>query len=368
MNKLITTVIASSLFFSITTSAGFSVNGGKLYEGNGNEFIMRGINHPHAWFNSTLNNAFAGIASKGANTVRVVLSNGHRWEKTLATDVANIIQKAKDNKLIAVLEVHDTTGYGEDTSAATLASAVNYWIEIKDVLIGQEDYIIINIGNEPFGNGVPKDLWIDEHKSAIISLRNAGLSHALMVDAANWGQDWQNIMRDNAARVFNSDPDANIIFSVHMYEVYDNYDSVNNYMSAFNDNGLALVVGEFAATHKQFDVDETAIMSLAESFGYGYIGWSWSGNDATYGAIDIVNNWDVNSLTAWGSKLINDANGISNTSKLATIYAGGTYPDCASEVVDSDSDAFTAVPSGYSEEVTANTTVYKECLFTDSFE
>ena len=346
--KLSAIILASSALLSVAAVAGFSVSGGKLYEGNGNEFVMRGVNHSHAWFNSQLDAALVGIASKGANTVRVVLANGHRWTKTPATDVANIIQKAKDNNLIAVLEVHDTTGYGEDSSAATLASAVDYWIEIKNVLVGQEDYVLINIGNEPFGNGVAASVWINEHKTAISRLRNAGLSHTLIVDAANWGQDWQNIMRDNAMTVFNSDPDLNVVFSVHMYEVYDNYNAINSYMSAFSNNGLALIVGEFAAVHKQFNVDEASIMSRAEAYGFGYLGWSWDGNDPVYGAIDIVNNWDANSLTTWGNRLFNGVDGISSTSQLATIFTGGGtgggngggYPTCSSAAVDPDGDGW----------------------------
>ena len=34
----------------------------------------------------------------------------------------------------------------------TLDQAVDYWISIKSALAGQEDYVIINIGNEPYGN------------------------------------------------------------------------------------------------------------------------------------------------------------------------------------------------------------------------
>lgn len=302
------------------TSKGFYVKDGKLYDANGYGFIMRGVNHPHAWFPDKLDTTFAGIASTKANTVRVVLSNGKKWTKTSKSELQNIIQKAKNNKLIAVLEVHDTTGYGEDSSACTLQDAVNYWLEMKDVLIGQEKYVVINIGNEPFGNNQSSSNWVNGHISAIQSLRNAGFTHTLMVDAPNWGQDWENIMKNNASTVFNGDSLKNTIFSVHMYEVYNTYDKVNSYISAFVNNKIPLVVGEFAAEHKGMEVKELDIMERCQTLSVGYLGWSWDGNDSAYGAIDIVNNWNVNSLTTWGNTLINGTNGIKNTSWKASVY------------------------------------------------
>ena len=66
-----------------------------------------------------------------------------------------VVAQCKANRLICVLEVHDTTGYGEDAAAGTLDQAADYWIGLKSVLAGQENYVIINIGNEPWGNTDP---------------------------------------------------------------------------------------------------------------------------------------------------------------------------------------------------------------------
>lgn len=304
-----------------SASAGFYVSGKNLREGNGNNFIMRGVNLPHAWYASNTNQSLADISATGANTVRVVLSNGRLWSRTSESQVASIISQAKANDLITVLEVHDTTGYGEQT-AASLSQAVDYWIDIRNALIGQEDYVIINIGNEPFGNGQPASAWVNGHRDAITRLRNAGFDHTLMVDAANWGQDWENIMRNNATTVFNSDPDRNVVFSVHMYEVYASSTAVNNYMSAFNSMNLPLVVGEFAADHYGTYVDAATIMARAQQYGFGYLGWSWSGNSSNLASLDIVSNFNAGSLTTWGNMLINSTNGIRNTSSKATIYGG----------------------------------------------
>src|SRR5690606_19937081 len=264
---------------SLGAYAGFQVSGSQLLDGNGNPFIMRGVNHAHAWYTGTTQQAFTDIASVDANTVRVVLSDGQQWTRTSASEVENIIQWAKDNHLIAVLEIHDVTGSGEQSSAGTPYNATSYWIDIADTLIGEEDYVIVNIANEPFGNNVPASTWIDQHIDAIQRLRAAGLTHTLLIDAANWGQDWEQIMLNNASSVAAADTLNNTMFSVHMYQVYQNRSTIENYVSSFlSTHRLPLIVGEFGADHQGENVDEDSILAVAEQYDIGYLGWSWSGN------------------------------------------------------------------------------------------
>ncbi|NUO97577.1 MAG: cellulase family glycosylhydrolase [Nonomuraea sp.] len=303
-------------------ATGIHVSGTKILEGSGQEFVMRGTSHAHTWY-ATQTKAFADIKSLKANTVRVVLSGG-RWSANSVSDVANVVSLCKQNKLICVLEDHDTTGYGEQSGAYTLDQAANYWISVKSALVGQEDYVVINIGNEPIGNNATTPGWADATKAAIQKLRTNGFDHALMVDAPAWGQDWQNVMRDNATSVFNADPDKNTIFSVHMYGVYDTAAEITSYMDAFKTAGLPLVVGEFGFNHSDGNPDEDTIMAQAVSRGLGYLGWSWSGNGGGVEYLDQVTNFDVTQLTSWGQRLFNGANGIAATAKQAAIYGGTT--------------------------------------------
>ncbi|MGW0117956.1 cellulase family glycosylhydrolase [Streptomyces sp. NPDC003327] len=300
---------------------GIHVSDGRIYEANGSEFVMRGVNHAHTWY-PTETGAIADISAKGANTVRVVLSSGDRWTETSASQVSSIIGDCKAAKVICVLEVHDTTGYGEDGAAASLAQAADYWVGIKGALQGQEDYVVVNIGNEPYGNS-GYSAWTDATKSAIVKLRNAGIENALMVDAPNWGQDWSNTMRSNAASVFAADPRRNTVFSIHMYGVYDTAAEVQAYLNHFVTNKLPIVVGEFGDNHSDGNPDENAIMATARSLRVGYLGWSWSGNGSGVEYLDMVHGFDAGSLTAWGNRFFNGADGISTTSIRATIFGGG---------------------------------------------
>ncbi|MEV4169301.1 cellulase family glycosylhydrolase [Nonomuraea sp. NPDC049709] len=305
-----------------SAATGLHVSGTKILEANGQEFVMRGTSHAHTWY-ATQTKAFADIKSLKANTVRVVLSGG-RWTANNTADVANVVALCKQNKLICVLENHDTTGYGEQSGAYTLDQAADYWISVRSALVGQEDHIIVNIGNEPIGNNPVTPGWAAATTAAIQKLRTNGFDHALMVDAPNWGQDWQFTMRDNARAVFDGDPDKNTIFSVHMYGVFDTAAEVTAYMDAFRTAGLPLVVGEFGFDHSDGNPDEDTIMAQAVSRGLGYLGWSWSGNSGGVEYLDQVTGFDVTRLTPWGQRLFNGANGIAATAKEASIYGGGT--------------------------------------------
>jgi mannan endo-1,4-beta-mannosidase len=314
-----TTFIILLLFTTLSKgySAGFSVNGSNIIDANGNNFIMKGVNLPYTWFKSQSIDALPVIASYGANTVRVVLSNGQQWGAVSADEVQQIISICKQNNLIAVLEIHDCTG-----SYAPLSSAVDYWLSegIRNAITGQEAYVIINIANEPFDNNATAETWREEHITAIKALRDGGLTHLLMVDAANWGQDWQFIMYNNAETVFSADPLSNIMFSVHMYEVFNTYDKVNSYLSHFkNTLQLPLVVGEFAADHKGQFVDAESIFERTAHYQQGYLGWSWTGNDPSYGDLDMVNNNDWSTLTNWGTRIIFGQNGW-HTAKTASVF------------------------------------------------
>lgn len=293
---------------------GIHVSGTKILEGNGQEFVMRGTSHAHTWY-ATQTKAFADIKSLGANTVRVVLSGG-RWTANSAADVSAVVGLCKQNKLICVLEDHDTTGYGEQSGAYTLDQAADYWISVKSALEGQEDYVVVNIGNEPVGNNAVTPDWAAATSAAIKKLRAAGFHHALMVDAPNWGQDWRFGMRDNAKAVFDSDPDRNTIFSVHMYGVYDTAAEVTSYVEAFRTAGLPLVIGEFGFNHSDGDPDEKTIMAQP----VGWLGWSWSGNGGGVEYLDQVTGFDVTKLTPWGRQLFDV---IAATSREASVYGGG---------------------------------------------
>ncbi|RLK11890.1 mannan endo-1,4-beta-mannosidase [Micromonospora sp. M71_S20] len=315
-------VAASVLVFVKPADAavGLHVDGRNIVEANGQPFVMRGVNHPHVWYTGETD-SFADVKALGANTVRVVLGSGKRWGPS--TDVADVISLCKQNRLICVLEVHDTTGYGEEGAAASLDEAVDYWISQKSALVGQENYVVINIGNEPIGN-VDAGQWTAATTAAITKMRASGFEHLLMVDAPNWGQDWQYVMRDNAQAILDADSRQNTVLSIHMYAVFNTATAITDYLDRFEDNGWPLVIGEFGWRFNANEVDHETILAESQARGLGYLGWSWSGN--TDPILDMATSFDPARLTTWGERIFNGANGIKATAREATIFGGGPSP------------------------------------------
>jgi mannan endo-1,4-beta-mannosidase len=320
LSAAVLAVAASVVVLTQPASAavGLHISGRNIVEANGQTFVMRGINHEHIWFmNQT--SSFANIKAAGANTVRVVLGSGKRWGPS--TDVANVIALCKQNRLICVLEVHDTTGFGEDGAAATLDEAVTYWISQKSNLVGQENYVVINIGNEPIGNNNASQ-WTAATTAAIQRMRSNGFEHLLMVDGPNWGQDWQFVMRDNAQTILNADTQHNTVLSIHMYDVFNTTTAITDYLNRFQTNGWPLVIGEFGWHAQSNNVDDQTVMAEANARGLGYMGWSWAGNNDPI--LDMTANFDPNQLSTWGQRIVNGPNGLKATAKQATIFNGGT--------------------------------------------
>lgn len=303
-----------------SNNTGFYIEGTTLYDANGNPFVMRGVNHAHTWYKDQLSVAIPAIAATGANTVRIVLSDGQQWTKDSLSAIQSIITLCEQNKLVAVLEVHDGTG---SDSQAVLDNIANYWIEMKSALIGKEKTVILNIANEWFGTWDGAG-WAQGYTSVIPKLRNAGIKNTIMVDSAGWGQYPQSVF-DYGTQVFNSDPLKNTMFSIHMYEYAGgNATTVKNNIDNVLNKNLALVIGEFGIKHTNGDVDEATIMSYSEEKNVGYLGWSWKGNGSGLEYLDMSNDWAGTSYTEQGNAIINGPNGIKATSEISSVFGGGT--------------------------------------------
>ncbi|MFH8253756.1 cellulase family glycosylhydrolase [Streptomyces roseolus] len=213
-------------------------------------------------------------------------------------DAADVVARCEANRLVCVLEAHETTGYGEQDGVASLSPAVDYWLEIAGALKGQEKYVIVNLGNEPHGNVGPSARTRDT-EDATGRLRAAGFDHTLMADAPDWGQDWSGAMRENAPAVFAADPDRDTVLSVHTYGVYDT--AAEAYLGGFVGRGLPLAVGEFGHDHADGDPDEDSVMATARRLGLGCLDWSWSGNGGGVEYLDLATGFDAERLTPGAS-------------------------------------------------------------------
>ena len=300
----------------VNEGKGFYVDGQTIRDANGNEFIMRGVNVAHAWYQSNTETSLKAIADLGANCVRIVCSNGVQWTKTTKSEIEDIIEWCKENKLVCILEVHDATG---SNNISDITAAAQYWAEMADLLNNNRKYVIVNIANEWYGEW-NSATWAEGSKEAIGVLRDAGVKNMIMIDSAGWGQ-YPASIKEKGAEVFAADPDKNTVFSIHMYEYAGgNATMIKDNIDGALKCGAPILVGEFGIKHTDGDVDEKYIMQYCEQLGLGYIGWSWKGNSSGLEYLDLSNDWEGKSLTEWGEIFFKDANGVSNTSDICTVF------------------------------------------------
>ena len=89
------------------------------------------------------------------------------------------------------------------------------------LLIKYRKHIIVNIANEWSPWGTAETYWRDSYKTAIATIRNAGYSGSLVIDASAYAQN-PNGPKLYGKDLIASDPYNNLIFSVHMYAQWSN--------------------------------------------------------------------------------------------------------------------------------------------------
>ncbi|MBN1309326.1 MAG: cellulase family glycosylhydrolase [Chitinispirillaceae bacterium] len=314
-------VILFFLIFTLTLlqngeALGFSVSGTKLLDAKYHEFIIRGVNYAYAWYTGTINQSLPAIAKAGANAVRIVLADGGKWSKVSSSSVQQLINVCSQYKMVAVLEVHDATG---DDGEGSLLKAAQYFADMAGMLKGTEDRVIINIANEWYGSW-KTDPWAAGHKKAINVVRDAGLEHTIIVDAAGWGQ-YPASIHEKGQEVFDSDPLKNTMFSIHMYE-YAGPDAstIKSNINGVIGQGLCLCIGEFGFKHTDGDVDEQYILDYCQDKHVGWLAWSWHGNGGGVEYLDLAYDASGSSFSDWGNTVINGRNGLKETSKTCSVF------------------------------------------------
>ena len=327
---------------------GFHTDGVRLLDANGKEFLMRGYNYSYAWQKDLWGAAFSTANKYKCNALRIQLSDGQNSSLggyCGANQVSDLIRSCKDNHFIGVFNVQDTGG-GND--ANVLLHAADYWVGIKNAVIGQEKYCIVNIGNEWMGspgrdcNGewgdYQENLWSDTYIEAVRRIRSAGIKNTLMIDCNGYGQHadiiWKEGQRilDEDKKYF-EDGKPNIIFSIHFYEkacYWDYEKGVGSRVAHSIDKALSIgapvCIGEYAYSRKseEWKMDWETIQDYSKTMNIGYLGWSFTGNgDAESQGLDMFNS-DGSQMYKNGECIILHSNdGIQATSVICSVYDGG---------------------------------------------
>ncbi|MGO4183557.1 cellulase family glycosylhydrolase [Paenibacillus sp. TAF43_2] len=302
----------------IHAANGFYVSGNNLKDANGNNFVIRGVNNAHAWFDTQAYDALSTISSKKANAVRIVWTTSGS-----ASRLQQIIDRCKQLGMVAIVELHDATG---SNSATALNNMASYFASsaVKTILTNNEKYVLVNIANEWGDGNLADTAWRDAYKTAISTIRNAGIHNTIIVDASGWGQNSSPIKAYGNA-LLTHDPDHNVMFSIHMYGSWNDSSRIGTELQAIKNLGLAVMVGEFGYNYNNGNnnlgsqVNAQEVMNQSQAKGIGYMAWSWTGNDSANSWLDMTTS-DWQTLTTWGNLVINGTNGIWATSTKASVF------------------------------------------------
>ncbi len=304
------------------------VSGKLLKDSSGNNFVMRGNNFPVFWYPSNYKPSLGQASLLGCNAARLVWQvQVQPWTPSL-TVLDEALAECVAKKLIPIVELHDYTG---GTSATDIANAAAYFVraDVKTILDKYSHVLIINIANE-WGNGTVNELaWKNAYLPAVTTIRNAGYKVPIMIDATGYGQN-ENCIVQYGLDLLNSDPLKNIIFSAHAYSNWNNSSTYASRINAMLNKNLCIVFGEFGwnvtapsqqPTSFTCLVDAPLLMQLCQQNGIGYLGWSWTGNDAANACFDMSTTWnDTTHLTVFGKQWAYDVNGVRATGVKASIY------------------------------------------------
>lgn len=302
----------------------FSTVKSKLIDAEGQVFVIRGMNNPHAWFGEKAFLALDDIKAIGCNTIRIVWNTRGK-----DADLERIIKRCIDLEMIPMVELHDVTG---NTSGDRLADMAEWYAEPDraEMLLKYERFLLLNIANE-WGNHFTKaDYWQSSYTKCIDIMRKAGYKTTLVIDAPGWGQNINPII-ECGQELIEADPLHNILFSIHMYGSWNKPEKIKDKLKLCHEMELPLIVGEFGYNYDKgknnlnCKVDHSVIIDVCNEFEYGYMPWSWTGNNKENKWLDLVEPDDWKTLTWWGAQVISGKGGITETSKKASVFVQ-THP------------------------------------------
>jgi mannan endo-1,4-beta-mannosidase len=351
----------SAVIFASEGNGKFQIQGSRIIDPDGTEFIPRGVNvqgMKWVWPGNIVPQADLIADAWNFNIIRVncrmedafwngqnVSVNAHY--QTIES-MAAIVDAFTPRKVVVMFEFHDRTGsYYSGEQLEDLKDAHRQMATLwKD-----NPYVWFNIMNEPGGSPANVNLWVSMHQEIIKVVRDEmQASNVIVVDAHYWGQDtgvWNAdpvpeanssiLSRGTDLLNFNNKTYEDIMFSLHIYDQWNRGTpeqiefKLHNYISRVKEKGFALMIGEFGTNRNEGDLyfpeAFKATMKVAPAHGTGLIWWHWYGGDALKlttsgngGGGNINHTTNPTNLT-WPGKMFWDySNHTGNTHPFVTIY------------------------------------------------
>jgi|GEM_PF-767538 len=347
-------LLVSLLYQTTFAQTELKTDGHALKTANGTAIVLRGVNSGLAEDGNfdisdlvQCKGYIDQIAMSGANAIRFTwytdgvswrdggqyVSNSptpearyHKGNGTVMSgfisngNLGAIFDYCKTKHIVVILAVHDLTCSNDWTYFNS--DLKNWWLKpsVLSLISSHKDNLILNLANE-FGmvrwnNNDVNDYntFKTNYNSLISALRTAGVKVPVMIDAPDCGQSSSELM-SIANSMLSADPQHNIIFSTHLY--WDGYATTSNEIGTkLNEsvtNNVCMMLGEVSSRQDNGACGNTDITSIYQSaltqacpLNINWLAWSWD-QDCT-NLRNMTTNGSYNTLTSFGSDIVNNAN------------------------------------------------------------
>ena len=245
------TVAASSSVsrpaYNSTVSNGFFVLNGKLYDPNGYEFRIRGLNRNHYDSNTWVGPACAAKTATNAARWFMYLTDGSIPVSTYVTELNDQYIANGILPIITMAIFPNGNATSGNASPSDLTNGVNWWVSNSSAFAPYMEKMAINIANEWGPSN--STTWRDSYKTAVSSLRSAGYTCPIVIDAGGSGQDAADIV-NYASAIQANDSLRNCVFSYHSYGLTTNTAGI---ISGITKASGAVVTLNYSLTPHPFD-------------------------------------------------------------------------------------------------------------------
>ncbi|MGN0922383.1 MAG: cellulase family glycosylhydrolase [Cellvibrio sp.] len=235
-------------------SAGLNVlttqDGDLIY--NGERLTLRGINLQYHADPMEMYPGIKATRDVGSNVIRILVS-----PDTTVNDLEAALVAASSNNLFTILTLDSPDLFCNDNEALFSEHVKNTWLKKFLPVIHQDRFqenLIINLargwGPSDIFNGYSTGYltYIDNYKTAMRALRQAGFEVPIMIDAP-CGEDFYAFDSNRGRELFLNDPERNIVLGVHAYgSAWNNPEKIETAIGVLNSQKTPFILGEFGGS------------------------------------------------------------------------------------------------------------------------
>jgi hypothetical protein len=249
------------------------VHGSRLYDADGREFVIRGIE-------DFLGDRIEEIAKTGANACRFV-------NCVTAENLDELLYKAiAENGMVVSVMLNDSAAWNTP--------------EVKMTAKNYESHLIIHAMGEAQFDGYADgadERWVKEAKQTIARFRSYGYTCPLDIMADSWGQNLSVLLR-RGREVIESDPEKNVILGCQVYTPDGTLKGlggvgIEEAIQAVARSGLPIQLGSCPFTGEDcrplygaWPDGWLRVWKGAHEYGIGCLYWCWTGSPSWFPACD----------------------------------------------------------------------------------